>query len=118
MLENEVMNEEVEATEMDNEVEDSKVEEPQDEQKTVHVISGREAAAFMIGAATTGVLAWEGCKKFGHWVGSKIDPDGTMAKARAEKKQARKEAKLAKKKAKAEAKAQQVENKTESTEEK
>lgn len=117
MLENEVMNEEVEATEMDNEVEDSKVEEPQIEQKSVHVISKGEAAAFMLGVAATGVALWEGGKKFGHWVGSKIDPDGTMAKARAEKKQARKEAKEAKKKAKAEAKAQQVENK-ESTEEK
>lgn len=117
MLENEVMNEEVEATEMDNEVEDSKVEEPQIEQKYVHVISKGEAAAFMLGVAATGVALWEGGKKFGHWVGSKIDPDGTMAKARAEKKQARKEAKEAKKKAKAEAKAQQVENK-ESTEEK
>lgn len=118
MLENEVMNEEVEATEMDNEVEDSKVEEPQNEQESVHVISKGEAAAFMLGAAATGVLAWEGCKKFGHWVGSKIDPDGTMAKARAERKQARKEAKEARKKTKAEAKAQQVENKSESTEEK
>lgn len=117
MLENEVMNEEVEATEMDNEVEDSKVEEPQIVQKSVHVISKGEAAAFMLGVAATGVALWEGGKKFGHWVGSKIDPDGTMAKARAEKKQARKEAKEAKKKAKAEAKAQQVENK-ESTEEK
>lgn len=118
MLENEVMNEEVEATEMDNEVEDSKVEEPQNEQESVHVISKGEAAAFMLGVAATGVALWEGGKKFGHWVGSKIDPDGTMAKARAERKQARKEAKEARKKAKAEAKAQQVENKSESTEEK
>lgn len=118
MLENEVMNEEVEATEMDNEVEDSKVEEPQNEQESVHLINKGEASAFMLVAAATGVLAWEGCKKFGHWVGSKIDPDGTMAKARAERKQARKEAKEARKKAKAEAKAQQVENKSESTEEK
>lgn len=118
MLENEVMNEEVEATEMDNEVEDSKVEEPQNEQESVHLINKREAAVFMLGAATAGVLAWEGCKKFGHWAVSKIDPDGTMAKARAERKQARKEAKEARKKAKAEAKAQQVENKSESTEEK
>ena len=39
MLENEVMNEEVEATEMDNEVEDSKVEEPQNEQESVHLIN-------------------------------------------------------------------------------
>lgn len=109
MLENEVMNEEVEATEMDNEVEDSKVEEPQNEQESVHLISKGEAA---------GVALWEGGKKAVHWIGSKIDPDGTMAKARAERKQARKEAKEAKKKAKAEAKAQQVENKSESTEEK
>ena len=114
MLENEVMNEEVEATEMDNEVEDSKVEEPQNEQESVHLINKGEAAAFALGAAAAGVALWEGGKKFGHWVESKIDPDGTMAKARAERKQARKEAK---KKAKAEAKAQQVENK-ESTEEK
>lgn len=118
MLENEVMNEEVEATEMDNEVEDSKVEEPQNEQGSVHVISKGEAAAFMLGVAATGVALWEGGKKFGHWVGSKIDPDGTMAKARAERKQAKLEAKLNKKKAKAEAEAQQVENKSESTEEK
>ena len=111
------MNEEVEATEMDNEVEDSKVEEPQIEQKSVHVISKGEAAAFMLGVAATGVALWEGGKKFGHWVGSKIDPDGTMAKARAERKQARKKAKEDKKKAKME-KSQQVENKSESTEEK
>lgn len=117
MLENEVMNEEVEATEMDNEVEDSKVEEPQIEQKSVHVISKGEATAFVLGVAATGVALWEGGKKFGHWVESKIDPDGTMAKARAERKQARKKAKEDKKKAKAESKAQQVENK-ESTEEK
>ena len=117
MLENEVMNEEVEATEMDNEVEDSKVEEPQIEQKSVHVISKGEAAAFMLGVAATGVALWEGGKKFVHWGVSKIDPDGTMAKARAERKQARLEAKLNKKKAKME-KLQQVENKSESTEEK
>lgn len=117
MLENEVMNEEVEATEMDNEVEDSKVEEPQNEQESVHLINKGEAAAFALGAAAAGVALWEGGKKAVHWIGHKIDPDGTMAKARAERKQARKEAKEAKKKAKAEAKAQQVENK-ESTEEK
>ena len=110
MLENEVMNEEVEATEMDNEVEDSKVEEPQIEQKSVHVISKGEAAAFMLGVAATGVALWEGGKKFVHWGVSKIDPDGTMAKARAERKQARKKAKMEK--------SQQVENKSESTEEK
>lgn len=118
MLENEVMNEEVEATEMDNEVEDSKVEEPQNEQESVHLINKGEVTMFMLVAAAAGVTLWEGGKKFGHWVGSKFDPDGTMAKARAERKQARKEAKEARKKAKAEAKAQQVENKSESTEEK
>lgn len=118
MLENEVMNEEVEATEMDNEVEDSKVEEPQNEQESVHLINKGEAAAFALGAAAAGVALWEGGKKAVHWIGHKIDPDGSKAKVRAEKKQAKLEAKLAKKKAKAEAAAQQVENKTESTEEK
>lgn len=117
MLENEVMNEEVEATEMDNEVEDSKVEEPQNEQESVHLINKGEAAAFALGAAAAGVALWEGGKKAVHWIGHKIDPDGTMAKARAERKQARKKAKEDKKKAKME-KAQQVENKSESTEEK
>ena len=112
MLENEVMNEEVEATEMD------KVEESQNEQKSVHVISKGEVAAFTLGVAATGVALWEGGKKFGHWIGSKFDPDGSKAKARAERKQAKLEAKLNKTKAKAESEAQQVENKSESTEEK
>lgn len=115
MLENEVMNEEVEATEMDNEVEDSKVEEPQNEQVSVHLIKKGEAAAFALGAAAAGVALWEGGKKAVHWIGHKIDPDGSKAKARAERKQAKLEAKLNKK---AEAEAQQVENKSESTEEK
>lgn len=118
MLENEVMNEEVEATEMDNEVEDSNVEESQNKQESVHLISKGEAAAFVLGTAAAGVALWEGGKKAVHWIGHKIDPDGSKAKARAERKQARKEAKEAIKKAKTEAKAQQVENKLESTEEK
>lgn len=64
MLENEVMNEEeVEATEMDNEVKDSKVEEPQNEQESVHLINKGEAAAFALGAAAAGVALWKAVKR-------------------------------------------------------